>query len=273
VSDHALYQAVVKAQREGRDAVLATVIHDQGSVPRHAGAKMLIFGDGTALGTIGGGEMESRVIAAAHDVLSADKPATHHYEFADPSRGDPGVCGGQIDVFMEPIRPDPTILIIGCGHCGQALAELAHWLGYRVIVADDRAELCNPEAIPLADEHITVPPEQIAEAAPIHSRTYIAAVTRGVPLDVAMLPALLETDAPYIGVMGSRRRWTTAVKELREAGVSEEALQRIHAPIGLELEAETPHEIAVSIMAEIIAHQRGGTGDSMKQATAAEKSS
>ena len=268
MSNNALYEAIIQAQREGRDAVLATVIHDQGSVPRHAGSKMLIYTDGTTLGTIGGGEMESRVIEAAQDVLKTDKPVTHHYEFADPSRGDPGVCGGQIDVFMEPIRPEPTILIIGCGHCGQALAELAHWLGYRVVVTDDRAELCNPNVIPLAHEHINVPPEQIAKAAPIHSRTYIAAVTRGVPLDVAMLPALLESNAPYIGVMGSRRRWATAMKELKAAGVTEEALARIHAPIGLELEAETPHEIAVSIMAEIIAHQHGGTGEAMKPDTA-----
>ena len=160
--------------------------------------------------------------------------------------------------------PDPTVLVIGCGHCGQALADLAHWVGFRVIVSDDRTDLCNPDVIPLADEYVLVSPNEITEKVNIHSRTYIAAVTRGVPLDIAMLPALLATDAPYIGVMGSRRRWATAVNKLKEQGVAEETLRRIHAPIGIEIKAETPREIAVSIMAEILAHHYGGTGSPMQ---------
>jgi xanthine dehydrogenase accessory factor len=174
------------------------------------------------------------------------------------------VCGGQVDIFMEPIMPDPTVLVIGCGHVGQAVADLAHWLGFYVIVSDDRADLCNSDVIPHADEYVVVPPAEVANAAPIHRRTYVAAVTRGVPLDVQMVPALLDTPAPYIGVIGSRRRWATTVKQLKEQGVPEDDLARIHAPIGLELNAETPREIAVSIMAEIIGQMRGGSGEAMK---------
>jgi xanthine dehydrogenase accessory factor len=259
-----LLEAVLEVQRNGRSGVLATIIRDSGSVPRHAGSKMLVTVDGSTVGTIGGGEMESRVIAEALALLPTGQSKVMHYELIDPARGDPGLCGGQVELFLESIMPDPTVLVIGCGHCGQALADLAHWVGFRVVVSDDRSDLCNAYTIPLADEYLPISPAEIVEKATIHSRTYIAAVTRGVPLDVAMLPALLATGAPYIGVMGSRRRWATAVKQLREKGVDEKSLQRIHAPIGIELNAETPREIAVSIMAEILAHHYGGSGSPMQ---------
>ncbi|NDJ33684.1 MAG: XdhC family protein [Chloroflexi bacterium] len=260
-----IYQAILEAKAAGQPALLATVVSTSGSVPRHAGSKMLIGPGDSLTGTVGGGEMESRVIEAAPAVIARGEPTVMTFNLVAPERGDPGVCGGQVEIFMEPILPDPTVLVIGAGHCGQALAELAHWVGYRVVVTDDRPELCNPEVIPHADAHIVIPPAAVSEEIPIHSRTYVAAVTRGVPLDVAMLPGLLDTPAAYIGVMGSKRRWSAAVKELREAGVTEDSLSRIHAPIGLELNAETPRQIAVSIMAEIIAVQRGGTGKPMKE--------
>jgi xanthine dehydrogenase accessory factor len=264
VSDRVILEALLAAKQAGKTAVLATIIRDKGSVPRHSGSKMLVYPDGRIVGTIGGGEMESRVIAALPDLLEGGIPAILHYDLADPARGDPGVCGGQVDIFMEPILPEPTVLVIGCGHVGQAVVELAHWLGLHVIACDDRADLCNPQATPYADEYLIVPPAEIANKVPIHQRTYIAATTRGAPLDVKILPTLIKTPAPYIGVIGSRRRWATAVRKLAEQGISEKDLERIHAPIGLELNAETPREIALSIMGEIIAAQRGGTGKTMK---------
>jgi xanthine dehydrogenase accessory factor len=264
VSDREIFEALVEAKHNGESVALAIITRDQGSVPRHAGTKMLVYPDGSIKGTIGGGEMESRVIAAALEALASGESASLHYEMSEPERGDPGVCGGQMDVYLEPIMPDPTVLVVGCGHVGQALAELAHWLGFHVVATDDRADLCTPENVPHADELICTPPAEVAEKAPIHRRTYIAAVTRGVPFDVVMLPALLATPAPYIGVMGSRRRWATAAKQLREEGMSEADLARVHAPIGFELKAETPREIAVSIMAEILAHHYGASGEPMK---------
>jgi xanthine dehydrogenase accessory factor len=264
-----IYEAVLAARRSGTNVVLATVIRTQGSVPRRAGAKMLVYPDGRFLGTIGGGEMESRVLETVPRLLRDGQTDILHYELADPTRGDPGVCGGQVDIFLEPILPQPTVLVIGCGHVGQAVADLAHWLGFRVVVSDDRVELCNPEAIPHADEYLAVPPEQVAKRAPLHSQTYVAAVTRGVPFDVALLPALLESPVPYIGVIGSRRRWETALKELSAQGIDETALRRVHSPIGLELGAETPREIAVSILAQIIAARRGNEGTPTEENVAA----
>jgi xanthine dehydrogenase accessory factor len=176
-----------------------------------------------------------------------------------------------VDIYMEPNLPDPTVLVIGCGHVGQALVELAHWLGFRVIACDDRADLCNSQATPYADEYLVVPPAEVAHKAPLHRRTFVALVTRGVALDVDMIPALVKSPVPYIGVIGSRRRWATAARQMKDNGITDEELARVHAPIGLELNAETPREIAVSIMAEIISAQRGGTGDSMKSSGSADE--
>lgn len=265
MSDVDLYKELLDAKNAGRSVLLATVVKTSGSVPRHAGSKMLVDADGTILaGTIGGGEMESRVLERVAAVIASNQPELLHYELVDPTEGDPGVCGGQMDIFMEPIMPDPTVLVIGCGHVGQALADLAKWVGFQVVVSDDRADLCSPENVPGADAYLVCSPAEIVEKTTIHAQTYIASVTRGVPFDVAMLPALLETEAPYIGVLGSRRRWATTVQELKEQGIPEATLARVHAPIGLELEAETPREIAVSIIAEIIAQQKHGTGEAMK---------
>src|SRR5262249_24320125 len=135
---------------------------------------------------------------------------------------------------------------------------------FRVVACDDRADLCNPESTHYADEYLVMAPNEVAEKAPIHERTYIAAVTRGAPLDVKMLPSLRKTPAKYIGVIGSRRRWATAVKGLKDEGFDVKRLESVHAPIGLELNAETPREIAVSIMAEIVGLERGGGGQPMK---------
>lgn len=271
MSDHAVFDALSEARKTGKSCVLAIITHAQGSVPRHAGSKMLIFPDGKLVGSVGGGEVESRVIAETKNVLQSGEPIVLHYELADPQSGDPGVCGGQVDIYMEPVVPEATILVIGCGHVGQALVELAHWLGFHVIASDDRAELCNPETTPYADEYQVTPPDKVAQAITIHSRTYIAAVTRNVTVDVAMLPTLLETPAPYIGVIGSRRRWVTTLDQLKDRGIKPETLQRIHAPIGLELNAESPREIALSIMAEIIMLKSGGTGKSMQCSGATEQ--
>jgi len=241
----------------GAPCVLCTIVRASGSVPRHAGSKLLVSGDGAILaGTIGGGEMESRVIAAAGQALRDGKSRLLTYQLADPSSGDPGVCGGEVEVFVDPLLPAPTLVIIGAGHVGRALAHVARWAGFRVVVTDDRPDLCSPAAIPDADAHLAGPlVEQIARITwtPL---TYIALVTRSSAIDVSVLPALLCAPVAYVGVIGSRRRWLTTVEALRKAGVSDADLARVHAPIGLEIHAETPEEIAISIMAEIVQVRR-----------------
>jgi xanthine dehydrogenase accessory factor len=187
-----------------------------------------------------------------------------HYELNDPKSGDPGVCGGELDIFLEPIKPKPTLLIIGGGHVGKALTHLGKWLGFRVVLSDDRAEFCNAEWAPGADEYLVVPISDLVTRFNFHLQTYIVMSTRGMPVDVDGLPTLLDQPNAYIGVIGSRRRWATAVKRMKENGVNEEKLLRVHAPMGLELNAETPEEIALSILSEVVLKMRGGTGESMK---------
>ncbi len=258
-----LYREVLKAYEENRPVALCTVIRARGSVPRHEAAKMLVYPDGQIRGTIGGGEMEARVIREALEAMQEGHPRLVRYALSDPKQGDPGVCGGEVEVFIEPLLPPPTLLIIGAGHVGRALAHLAKWLGFRVLVSDDRAEFCTPEWIPDADGFLAGPPEEVLPRAPIHAQTYIVLTTRNHPLDVRILPLILDTPAAYIGVIGSKRRWLLTVKALLEQGIPQERLARVRSPVGLELNAETPEEIAVSIMAEIIAIRRGGSGAPM----------
>ncbi len=262
--DRAVFQALVEVQSKGDPAALATVISVQGSVPRHEGSKMLVRADGSIVGTIGGGKLESIVIQEALAALRDGQPRLKSYTLNDISAGDPGVCGGTVQVFIEPVGLAPVLVVIGVGHVGKALAELGKWAGFRVIVSDDREDYCNPEYLPGMDGYVVCKPGKLPECIDITPHTYIAAVTRGLPVDADLIPALLATEAAYIGLIGSRRRWALTVKALKdERGLSDEQLGRVFAPIGLELNAETPQEIAISILAQIIMVRRGGTGEPM----------
>ena len=259
-----IYSAILEAQASGASAALCTVIKSSGSVPRHSTSKMLVFADGKFVGTVGGGAMEQRTIEEAKAVARSGQSKIVEYNLVDPKQGDPGVCGGTVEIFIEPINPPPAVIIIGAGHVGKATAHLAKWLGFRVVVMDDRAEFVTPDWIPDADDYLPGAVLDQLSNARLNAQSYIVAVTRGYNIDVGILPTLLDYDVAYIGVIGSRRRWTQALRELREKGMAEEKLARVHAPIGLELNAETPEEIAVSIMAEIVMLRNGGTGKSMK---------
>ncbi len=258
-----LLEELITAQKNGDAVVLATVTAARGSVPRHAGAKMLIYENGEISGTIGGGEMEARVIATAQETLDDGKPRSMPFSLVDPKRGDPGVCGGEVQIYLEPYLSPMTVFIIGAGHVGQAVAQLAHWLGYRVVVNDDREELVTKETIPNADVYLPGAIEEALAQFKVTRNTYILLLTRNVKVDRQLLPHLVDLPAPYIGVMGSKRRWAHTRKLLLEDGLTEEQLNRIHSPIGLELNAETPEEIAVSMMSEIIMLRRDGTGERM----------
>lgn len=264
-SQFRLLSALTAAQAAAEPVALATIVRSGGSVPRHPGTKMLVFADGRTLGTIGGGEMEARVSAAAAETLQNGRPRLYTYSLVDPKRGDPGVCGGEVDIFIEPYLPLPALLIAGCGHVGQALAHVAHWLGYQVIVTDDREELATPQHVPDADVYLPGPFAQAITQHPITANTYVTLVTRNVEVDRQIIPHLLASPAPYIGVMGSQRRWAETRRLLLADGVAEADLERIVSPLGLELEAETPAEIAISIMAEITMLRRGGDGKRMGQ--------
>lgn len=267
---NSLFETLADLEKRGVSAALCTIIREQGSVPRHTGSKMIVLADGSVQGTIGGGQMESRVIQAALEALADGQARVVNYSLVDPGAGDPGVCGGQVEIFVEPLRPQPTVLVVGAGHIGKALVHLGKWLGFRMALCDDRPEYCTPEWAPGADEYLPVPMAELPGRFNFHPETYIVMPTRGVPLDVAGLPHLLDLPHAYLGVIGSRRRWATAVKQLEAQGISREKLARVHAPMGLELNAETPEEIALSIMAEIVMLRRGGTGAPMKWMEASE---
>ncbi|MFN2165117.1 MAG: XdhC family protein, partial [Anaerolineae bacterium] len=253
-----LLRALLAAREAGQPVALATVVRARGSVPRHAGSKMLIYPDGRLAGTVGGGELEARIRDEALAALQDGRPRLVPYSLVDPARGDPGVCGGEVEVYVEPHHSPASVLVIGCGHVGQAVATLAGWLGYRVAVQDDRQELASPDVIPDADAYLAGTIDEALEAFQVTDNCYVVVVTRNVLVDRQVLPLLLATPAPYIGVIGSRRRWAETKRLLVEDGLSETDLGRFHSPIGLDLKAETPREIALSIMGEITAYRRGG---------------
>jgi xanthine dehydrogenase accessory factor len=256
--DTGLLTELLTARQAGQPVALATVVRARGSVPRHAGSKMLIYGDGRLSGTIGGGEMESRIMDEALAALEDGSPRLVPYSLVDPERGDPGVCGGEVEIYVEPYRSPASVLVIGCGHVGRAVAHLAGWLGFQVAVHDDRVELVTEALLPGADFYLPGALEEALAVFNVTDNTYVVVVTRNVLVDRQVLPRLLATPAPYIGVIGSRRRWAETRRLLREDGLSDEDIGRFHSPIGIELNAETPKEIALSIMSEIIFFRHGG---------------
>jgi xanthine dehydrogenase accessory factor len=259
-----IFRAIADLEANNQAGALCTIIRSHGSTPRHAGSKMLVYLDGSFQGTVGGGELENRVLKEALAAIQSGETRLLHYNMSDPGRGDPGICGGQVEVYVEPILPKPTLVVIGSGHVGKAVAHLAHWLGFYVAVSDDRPEFCTPEAVPEGDVFYPVPMADLPQQLTITPWTYLVLTTRGANVDVAGLPALLESAAPYIGLIGSQRRWASTSEQLLKQGLTAAQLERVHSPIGLELNAETPEEIAVSILAEIIMLRNGGDGKVMK---------
>jgi len=261
---NSIYMAITQLQAGRESGALCTIVESSGSTPRHEGSKMLVYEDGHFMGSVGGGEVETRVIQAALDAIQDGKSRRLEYNMVDPKRGDPGVCGGTLEVYVEPILPDPLLLVIGGGHVGKAVAHLAKWVGFEVAVSDDREEFCNPQANPDADAFYPVLMADLPTHLKFNRQTYLVLTTRGANIDVDGLPSLLEQPFAYLGIIGSKRRWSVTQKALLERGVTAEALDRVHSPIGLELRAETPEEIAVSILAEILMLKNQGTGESMK---------
>ncbi len=261
----AVLAAIGEAAKAMEPFALVTVVSTHGSVPREAGAKMLVRQDGSVVGTIGGGAMEADAIQEALSALKDGRIREKTYTLNSLEAGDPGICGGTLRVVIDPARPAPRLLVIGGGHVGRALCELAKWVGFQVVLSDDRGEYCGPHVVPDLAGYVVCDPVDIVSQTVIDEHTYIAAVTRGLPVDERLLPALLATKAPYIGLIGSKRRIHLTREALAKSGTGPHELARLRAPIGLDIEAQTPREIAVSILAEIIMVQRGGTGRSLSQ--------
>jgi xanthine dehydrogenase accessory factor len=252
-----VYAAVLEAIRAGQSAALVTVIEAKGSTPRGVSAKMLVYPDGRTVGTVGGGGVEARAIDEARDAVKANESRELAYDLVNEERGDPGICGGSMRLFVEVLAPRPTLLILGGGHVGQSVAELGAFLGFRIVVADDRPEMVTEDRFLWADALLTGDMAgQVAEY-PLDEHTYLVMVTPHYATDEKVLEVLADRQVAYIGMIGSRRRSALTFERAREAGVAEALLERVHTPIGLDIGAQSPREIAVSIMAEVIAVQHG----------------
>ncbi|MBN1584362.1 MAG: XdhC family protein [Anaerolineae bacterium] len=259
-----IYQLVAKTIAAGSSAALCTIVRIEGSTPREVGAKMLVFADGRTAGTVGGGEMEALVIDAAAQAIRHGTSQMMHYELRDTGAGDPGICGGSADLFIDVIAPPPTLLIAGGGHVAMPVAEMGYMCGFRVVVVDDREEMVSQERFPHASERIARDISEGLGAWPITSNTHIVIVTRGHACDEDALRAVIASPAAYIGMIGSRRKVQTILDHLRQDRVSQNLIDRVRSPIGLNIGSETPAEIAISILAEIIMLNRGRDGRPMK---------
>ena len=249
-------QAIVEVLQNNKPAALATVVRTRGASPRNAGAKMLVYPNGAIVGSVGGGEMEMQVITAAQASIADGQPRYLDMTLSNEARGDPLICGGETAIFVEPLSTAPTLVLVGAGHIGAAVAQLGQMLGFRIVVLDDRPDFITVESFPHADERIAGNLAEKIRDVPITPQTFIVLVTRAHTLDAAILSAIVDTPAAYIGILGSKKRVMTVLETLRKQGAHETALARVHAPIGIEINAETPQEIAVSIMAEIIQAKR-----------------
>jgi xanthine dehydrogenase accessory factor len=252
-----IFAEISKLRREGRKAALATIIQVQGSIPSYESAKILIRDDGSIVGTVGGGCVEAEVWSVAQDVMREEKPRRLHFNLnAQPEYDNGLVCGGSLDIFVEPILATPTAYVFGGGHVSLFVAKIAALAGFDVVVSDDRPAFANPDRFPEAAETHAGSWEEIFPKLKVNELSYLVLVTRGHKGDLDCLRWALSTPARYIGMIGSRRKLIEISKVLEGEGLPAEKLEGVHSPIGLDIGALTPEEIAVAIVAEMIAVRR-----------------
>ncbi len=267
-----IFQAIARLLEEGKSGALITIVETVGSTPRKAGAKMLVTEDGRLIGTVGGGCVEADLVAYAKQVMKQGRPAMFEVDLTAKTQDENDMlCGGKMKAFIEPIVAEEKLLIFGGGHISRALHEFAAKVGFRVTVTDDRPEFANTERFPLAADVLAIPFEKQAEAVKVDEHTYVVIATRGHSYDELCMEIALRTPARYIALVGSRTKVALFKKNLRDKGFREEELERVVCPAGLDLGAETPEEIALSIVAQMIAVRRLGqrtAGDFSKKKNA-----
>jgi xanthine dehydrogenase accessory factor len=252
-----IYEQIVKLRQEGRRGAVATIVSAQGSIPSFKTAKMLVRDDGSIVGTIGGGCVEAEVWQAAREVMESEKPRTLSFNLNQNPKYDTGlICGGTLDVFLEPILPPATLYIFGAGHVALNLYKTASNAGFEVNVVDDRETYANRERFPDAADVIAEDFDQAMARVKPGDSAYIVIATRGHHDDMRVLRWAVQTPAQYIGMIGSKRKTIAIFRELLKEGIPEQLFERVHAPVGLDIGAVTPEEIAVAITAELIAIRR-----------------
>lgn len=252
-----IYEEIVKLRQQGRRGAVATIVSVRGSIPSFKTAKMLVRDDGSICGTIGGGCVEADVWQAAREVMESERPRTLTFDLNQDPKYDTGlVCGGTLEIFVEPILPPALLYIFGAGHVAINLYRVAKGAGFEVVVVDDREAFANRERFPEAHEVIAEDFDAVTSRLTPSESSFIVIVTRGHRDDMRILRWAVQTRARYVGMIGSRRKTIAIYKELQKEGLPAHLFERVHAPVGLDIGAVTPEEIAVSITAELIAIRR-----------------
>lgn len=258
-----VFGALAEALQRGEEVALVTIVSSTGSTPQRVGAKMLVYADGRTVGTIGGGCYENEAFWKAREAIKNRKPVTMKFELNDDFAQETGlVCGGQMEVFVEPVEPSPELYVFGAGHVGYHVVKMAHEVAFRVHVIDDREKFASAERF---GEGIDVIVDHIPtwlETHQLPATAYAVIVTRGHTHDLDALRALTKMPLRYLGLIGSKAKVKRIYDALLEEGTAPELLGRVHAPIGLDIGAITPQEIAVSILAELIAVKHGRIAES-----------
>jgi xanthine dehydrogenase accessory factor len=251
-----LFEEIVRMRRAGQRGALATVVHTNGSIPSYESSRMLVREDGSILGTIGGGCVEADVWAAAKEIMATESPRKLVFQLNNDAKFDNGlICGGTVEIFVEPILPQPIVYLFGGGHVSTAVAKAAHAVGFGIGVIDDREAFANAQRFPAAEEIYTSYEVAFEKLKP-NSSSYLVIVTRGHKEDMRVLAWAVRTQARYIGMIGSRRKVLSVYKALELEGYRADEFERVFAPMGLDIGALSPEEIAVSIVAELIAVRR-----------------
>jgi xanthine dehydrogenase accessory factor len=252
-----IYEQIVELRRQGRRGAVATIVNVRGSIPSFRTAKMLVRDDGSIVGTIGGGCVEADVWQAARAVMESEKPRTLKFDLNQDPKYDTGlVCGGTLEVFVEPILPPALLYVFGAGHVALSLCQTATTAGFEVIVADDRSSYATQERFPSAREVHALDFDEAMRQLDPNESSYIVIVTRGHRDDMRILRWAVRTRARYVGMIGSKRKVIEIFKTLQHDGLPAHLFDRVHAPVGLDIGAVTPEEIAVAITAELIAIRR-----------------
>src|SRR4029077_17175509 len=252
-----IYDEIVRLRRLGQKCALATIVQVNGSIPSYESAKLLVREDGSMIGTIGGGCVEAEVWNAEREVMENERPRHMNFSLGQDAAYDNGlICGGQLNVFIEPVVPQPRAFIFGAGHISKSLSKVANLAGFASVIVDNRDAFANRERFPEADEIFAEEYEDVFAKLIIRDTSYLIIVTRGHRDDMRVLRWAVGTPAKYIAMIGSKRKVIGVVKELEKEGIPREAFERAFAPMGLDIGAITPEEIAVSIVAEMIAMRR-----------------
>jgi xanthine dehydrogenase accessory factor len=252
-----VFEEIVRLRRLGQKCALATIVDVRGSIPSYESAKLVVREDGSMAGTIGGGCVEADVWTAAREVIQTEKPQRLTFNLGQDAAYDNGlICGGQLEVFIEPVLPVPRAYVFGAGHISRSLSKALALAGFAPVVVDDRESFASRERFPDAVEVHAAEYEEAFPRLGIGENGYVIIVTRGHRDDMRVLKLAISTPARYIAMIGSKRKVIGVIRELVKEGVPRSAFERLHAPMGLNIGAVSPEEIAISVAAEMIAVRR-----------------